>query len=244
MESSLSLYQRIMRTLEAELATRGETPGERFATEKELAERFNVSRMTVRRAVQELANKGLLYSIQGKGTFVRGPQKWEERLSPLAGLFDDRVVGENEYERLVPIFEWAKQPSELEPRLHVREDGNVFHMKRLKVANRVRLSVDHRYFASDVGEMIAGSRALFEKYPIRGAFRELGIEASGADMSLESTGAEVNEVDELSVVYGAPVLIRRITFYGADRRPLVIGWSAARGDMYRYSLYVPFAEME
>ena len=48
-------------------------PGDRLPKERELAERFAVSRMTVRQALSLLADQGRVYSVRGHGTFVAQP---------------------------------------------------------------------------------------------------------------------------------------------------------------------------
>lgn len=239
-DSTLPLYQQISRTLESDLASAEVLPNQRFATEHELVERFSVSRMTVRRAIEELVNRGLLYSVRGKGIFVREPQKLQERLSPLTGLFDDRAGGETDYGREIPVFEWTGCPERVAQTFDVSEGSPVFYMKRIKVARGVRLSVDHRYFAEDIGRRVEKQRPLFREAPIRGVFKELSIPVDGADITLEATRAGTHEINDLGLSYGDPVLVRRITIFEVPPRPLVVGWSVARGDMYQYSLYVPF----
>lgn len=239
-ESALPLYQQIRRTLESELASAEVLPNERFATEQELVERFSVSRMTVRRAVEKLVDRGLLYSVRGKGIYLREPQKLQERLSPLTGLFEDRTGAETDYEREIPIFEWAPCPGRVAETFDVAENSRVFYMRRIKVVNGVRLSIDHRYFAEDIGRRVETKRTLFREEPIRGVFKRLTIPVDGADITLEATRAGTHEIDDLGLAYGDPVLLRRITIFGVPTRPLVAGWSVARGDMYQYSLYVPF----
>jgi GntR family transcriptional regulator, N-acetylglucosamine utilization regulator len=46
-------------------------PGQQVPSEKQLCERYSVSRTTVRQAVGNLVQEGLLYHVKGKGTFVR-----------------------------------------------------------------------------------------------------------------------------------------------------------------------------
>ncbi|HIC96210.1 TPA: extracellular solute-binding protein [Candidatus Bipolaricaulota bacterium] len=67
---AVPLYRQLKEILE-ERIRRGEfRPGERLPTERELCQQFGVSRITVRQALGELANEGLLYRHQGSGTFV------------------------------------------------------------------------------------------------------------------------------------------------------------------------------
>ncbi len=65
-----SLYRRIVETLRREIREGLYPPGRQIPTEAEILQRFNVSRITVRRALQELATEGLLIGQKGRGTFV------------------------------------------------------------------------------------------------------------------------------------------------------------------------------
>jgi len=68
----VALWRQIAETLGAEVQAGRLKPGERLATELELAERFAVNRHTVRRAMATLVEQGLLRVEQGRGTFVNG----------------------------------------------------------------------------------------------------------------------------------------------------------------------------
>ncbi|HDC92410.1 MAG TPA: GntR family transcriptional regulator, partial [Candidatus Acetothermia bacterium] len=67
------LYVQIKEILEKDIRKGVFQPGERFPTERELCERFGVSRITIRQALQELVKDGLLYRHQGSGSYVTYP---------------------------------------------------------------------------------------------------------------------------------------------------------------------------
>lgn len=67
------LYAQIQRDIEISIATNQLRPGDLVPGEVELANRYGVSRVTVRQALRELVAEGLLYRVQGKGTFVAQP---------------------------------------------------------------------------------------------------------------------------------------------------------------------------
>lgn len=68
--AGVALWRQIQKVLESEIADGTWEPGARLPTEVQLAERFGVNRHTVRRALSELEDKGLLRVEQGRGTFV------------------------------------------------------------------------------------------------------------------------------------------------------------------------------
>src|ERR1700680_1895178 len=71
--NSLRLYQQVAAAIELAIAEGRYQPGQRLASERDLAEEFGVSRPTVRRAVIALEMRGLLEARQGSGVYVRQP---------------------------------------------------------------------------------------------------------------------------------------------------------------------------
>jgi GntR family transcriptional regulator, arabinose operon transcriptional repressor len=72
-ESIKPLYQTIVDRLSRELASGRYKPGQKFPSEAALVKKFNVSRITVTRAVRELQQRGLVDRVAGSGTYVRSP---------------------------------------------------------------------------------------------------------------------------------------------------------------------------
>ena len=69
-----TLYTKIEETIATEIAQGDYRPGDQLPTEDALLERFQVSRITVRRAIQNLVTRGLLEIRRGLGTFVLSPR--------------------------------------------------------------------------------------------------------------------------------------------------------------------------
>jgi GntR family transcriptional regulator len=86
--NSLPLYSQLEQLLRSQIVSRQLEAGVQLPTERELCEAYQVSRITVRRAINDLARQNLVYSIPGKGTFVSMSQM-RERLSPLSSFTDD-----------------------------------------------------------------------------------------------------------------------------------------------------------
>ena len=67
----VSLWRQIDRSLSGDISGGAWAPGERLPTEQALAQRFQVNRHTIRRAIQAMVQRGLLRVEQGRGTFVQ-----------------------------------------------------------------------------------------------------------------------------------------------------------------------------
>src|ERR1700746_2438332 len=82
------LYLRVETALASEIADGELKVGDQLPTEDSLIARFGVSRITVRRAIQNLVSRGLVEIHRGKGTFVSAPKITQE-LTELTGFVED-----------------------------------------------------------------------------------------------------------------------------------------------------------
>jgi len=87
-ESELPLYSRIEAVLTSEIVEGTLQTGDQLPTEDGLIARFGVSRITVRRAVQNLVTRGLVEIRRGKGTFV-AERRITQELTELSGFVED-----------------------------------------------------------------------------------------------------------------------------------------------------------
>nr|MDQ2827559.1 GntR family transcriptional regulator [Chloroflexota bacterium] len=86
--ASQPIYRQVIQALRERLE-RGELlPGGRAPSERELADLYDISRMTARGALRELIRDGLLYTVPGKGTFVAWP-KMQQPLNTLTSFTED-----------------------------------------------------------------------------------------------------------------------------------------------------------
>ena len=127
MKNEDALYQKIYQTLLSEIQE-GKYEHDRLPTEKELAEQFYVSRITVRNALKKLEDNGIVIRIAGKGSFVRkarqlpgGGTRIRRRVMPLVGL----VMGGYSHSFGLEIANAAIQEAEKQGiHLIVKDTGN------------------------------------------------------------------------------------------------------------------------
>ena len=101
------LYSRVETALASEIADGDLRLGDQLSTEDSLVARFGVSRITVRRAIQNLVSRGLVEIRRGKGTFVAAPKITQE-LTELSGFVEDmRALGTS----MPTISTWASAAS-------------------------------------------------------------------------------------------------------------------------------------
>lgn len=119
-------------------------PETQIPTELELCAQFNVSRMTVNKAISELSQKGILSRIAGKGTFV-ATQKHELPVTKAFDIFDEISLSGNKYSGHQLQLKVIAASAEIALQLGVREGSDVGYCKVLHFENDIPLMLEERY---------------------------------------------------------------------------------------------------
>ena len=105
-------------------------PQSRMSSENELCEAYNVSRVTVRKAIDLLVQEGYVYTIKGKGTYVKG-KYIEQPLTHFYSFREDlRSRGVSTYSTM-RHFDIVPADARLAADLNIRQDDNVFCIERI-----------------------------------------------------------------------------------------------------------------
>jgi GntR family transcriptional regulator len=123
------------------------SPGQLLPSERTLAERLNIARMTVRQAVHRLAAEGLVYQRHGQGTFVAGPKLIQSE-SLISFSEDMRARGLKPGARTVSVSVIAAGES-LAARLRVREGAPVVQLVRVRTADGVPIAIERPCLSAD-----------------------------------------------------------------------------------------------
>ncbi len=120
-------------------------PGQQIPTEQELMKQYNVSRITVRRAIQELINEKYLIKSQGKGTFVSQTRPSRE-LVKLKSFTEDCEDNHQVAKSQVLSVTVDKANKHDISRLGVSAEDKVIHITRLRFRDDVPLLIEHSYY--------------------------------------------------------------------------------------------------
>jgi GntR family transcriptional regulator len=209
-------------------------PHDLLPNERELAQQFGVSRMTLRRALKELADDGLLYAVRGQGTFIA-----EQRISKGSDLTsfseDMRARGLTPSARLISAHV-VEAPETVAYELELDPGAAVFEVVRVRLADRLPMCIEHshlpeRFFRGLLEHDLQGS--LHEI--LRTAFR---TQAVRAEQTMSAATLTSHQADLLGAKRGAAALrVQRIT---SDSRGRLIERSTSvyRGDRYDFHLTI------
>jgi GntR family transcriptional regulator len=205
--------------------------GDAIPSERLLCERFAVSRMTVRQAVDALVVEGLLQREQGRGTFV-APVRMdlEVRLSSFGEEMGRR--GMEPSSRVLAAEEVAASP-DIADALDLLPGEQVFYLHRVRLADGEPMAIEQSWLPVRLAPGLFDDGAPASIY---GELRRRGLEPDWGEDTVAATEVDTQDAELLGVRVGKAVLrLSRRTFAG--QIACVYSRSSYRAD--RYVLWVP-----
>jgi DNA-binding GntR family transcriptional regulator len=209
-------------------------PGERLPSEFDLGERFGVSRTTVRKAIANLIQQGLVTTQQGKGIFVTEKHKISFSMSNPLMYFDAALKQQGYLGRVQSLrFQRLKPTPDIIRTLQLTtKAAEVYWQEKIYYADDTPIALDMTYYPAAIGEALAAKLQRGFTYSTLVAG---GIHLQGAKVSLESVPATYELSEYLSVPLGMPLLVFHYVAYQGDRQPAVCGKILSRSDWTRYT---------
>ncbi|WP_094604103.1 HTH-type transcriptional repressor NagR [Sporomusa silvacetica DSM 10669] len=225
-------FYQLATILEKKILTGQLKAGESLPSENDLGREYELSRTTVRKCLSLLAERGLISTQQGKGTFVSRPSL--DRAEFLMGEFHTHMVqmGKEPGYRLVEV-RFRKELPEFAVELGMTAEQGILYYCRLLLADTEPVAVEHKYMLYIKGRPILENEFQYKAFSeIITIHTDILPVRSQAVLGAESVG----EFDAklLNVAQGSPVLKLQQALYASDNRPIGIGVFYYRGD--RYSL--------
>jgi DNA-binding GntR family transcriptional regulator len=205
-------HVRIRNDLLQEIESGAFTVDKRLPGEVELAERYGVTRMTVRQALATLVNDGMLVRRRGVGTFIVQGAAKRRNMSRLTGFMEDmRNDGRDVRTR---IFTQQIEPpsAELASSLQLTRGVHVIHVARLRSVDGEPVVVQHSWVPYDRAPGLWNEPLVDDS--LYATLRErYGIRLRRADQRIGAEAASGEPAELLELPVGAPLLrVERLTF--------------------------------
>jgi len=222
-----SLHARLAQGLRAAVEQGVVKPQEALPPERELAQEFAVSRITVRKALDALVAEGLLIRRQGAGTFVAG--RVEKQFAKLSSFSEDMAArGRTVSSQWMLRGEGAVTPEEALT-LGLGPGEPVFRFRRIRIADGVPMAIEHSAIpgfalvsASDVGDSLYAALETRGMRPVRALQR------------LRAVLFTAEQAELLGIEIGAPGLLIERRGFLDDGRAIEATQSWYRGDAYDF----------
>jgi GntR family transcriptional regulator len=206
--SPIPLYFQVSQHIEREIES-GKIPnGTMFVNEIQLAEQIGLSRPTMRRAMQELVDKGLIVRRRGVGTRVVQPKV--RRPLELSSLNEDLAASGQMPSTSVLEFEVVPCENNVADRLGIVAGANVTKVVRLRSAMKNPIAKMTNYLPESVGEL---SQAELEEFGLYELMRGRGIQLHSATQTVGARKATAAEARLLGEPRNAALLTMERTTY-------------------------------
>jgi len=230
---ALPLYAQVKEVLRHEIG-RSMQPGDLLATEPELEKRFNVSRITVRRALDELAAEGLVVRRQGLGTFVRERPITQELTTLLSWTTAMRQLG-YEPQTVQCEIDVVEPDDALRRMLQLDALQKVMRIWRVRHASGQPLCIMTNYLPEGVVPNLEHDGLKDDSVYATLAAQNLTLVS--VEDTVEARAATEREIELLALPAWCPLLqVTRIS-YNAANQPIDVAIVASRADRYRYTVH-------
>ena len=233
--SPIPLYHRVSSVLHQRVLDGVYSAGDRLAPEDELAAEFNVSRATIRQAVGELVNLGLLSRQQGRGTFVQETSQHAIGQVFHGSLAD--LLAETKRARFmdISIAHDEDLPTRVAESLEL-EEGRGTIVRRARTIDGRLFAYTINYLPPELGRLVT-TREL-KHGGLMHLLERRGVDIAAASQSIRAQLCDVHVAEQLGLELGAPVLFVERVLLDSDAAPVELVQTWYRGDMYVYQVHL------
>lgn len=229
--SVMPLHHQIGQRLLSQIQSGVFEPGQPLPPIQEMAASLGVSNMTVRQAVKSLCDLGVLYSKQGKGTFI-SRLKLEKDFRQILSFTEEMKSKGSKPVSKVLSFEICRGSAEVIGALRLKSEDEVIQLRRVRQANTVPMGIECSSLPLHLCPDLLSTfdphtslyKILWERY---------GIQMVVADEVVEAGLANSHEAHLLRIGVGSPVFAFTRTSYIQNGQPVEYVTATYRGDRYK-----------
>lgn len=229
--SPIPLYFQVAQELEKAITTGQLGPGAKLPNEISLADQFGLSRPTMRRAIQELVDKGLLVRKRGVGTQVVHGEV--SRPVELTSLFDDLSRDGAAPRTTLLAREVIPADEQMAQHLDIPVGKALLHLRRLRFANGEPLAIMENFLPEDLADLPEKDledRGLYQM------MRSRGIHIRVAKQRIGARTGTTEECRLLSERRGSPLLTMDRSTYDDSGRTVEWGHHVYRASQYSFAV--------
>jgi GntR family transcriptional regulator len=228
-QSKLPLYDRIQRNL-SDLIIEGRlVEGQAIPPEHELADLYGVSRLTVRRALDELVRQHWLVRKQGVGTFVAAPRVVSIAPGKFSFTEEMRAIGRKAGSRLLENRAVAAS-AVIAAHLNLASGEPVIEIKRVRLADDVPILLENSYLSQARFPALDGERSLEDGSLYKFLYDRYQVSITGMDQTLKPALLTADQAIHLDAQPGSPSIISEIVAFDDHGEPVEYSWSIASGE--------------
>jgi GntR family transcriptional regulator len=224
------LWLRAAETIREQVSEGALRPGSRLPPERDLCRRLDISRVTLRRALLQLVDEGVLKPSHGRGWYVASDERkdWPNSLESFSetaarmGLIATSVV--LRADTAMATLDEAEA-------LGVAPGALLFHLERVRMLDEVPIAIDRSIVPADLAPGLVDVD--FRTESLYSALAAAGLVLANAETTIEAREADATIAEHLRVAVGKPILVMHQTVLNPADKPLFASTISYVGDRYR-----------
>ena len=205
--------------------------GARLPPERELCQQLGISRVTLRKALNQLVEAGVLNASHGRGWYVAKKPTRREWPNTLESFSETAARMGLEPRSEVLCAEVVPATLDEAEELSIAPGTDLFRLERVRLLDQVPIALDLTKIGLAVVPGIA--KADFAAASLYSTLAEAGIEPQRADSTMEAREADATEARYLRIAEGKPLLVMHQLAFDAADRPLFASTIKYAGERYR-----------
>lgn len=236
-ESRMPLYLQLADIIRTEIKTGALKENEKLLTEMELSEKYEVSRITVRKALDILAEEELLIRKQGLGTFVSG-RRLVRNSNTLMSFSQNCIVnGQRPGTKFLSADVIKAMPNDVKL-LKIQNDEKVIRIRRLRYCDDVPVMIEENHFPRKYAFLLSEDL----NKPLYQTLSEHGVVVKQGTKRIGICYATKEEAKELGVKENEAMLFTQDSCIDDKGEPIYYGKNIINADRYSYVLQLDAAE--
>jgi GntR family transcriptional regulator len=200
-------------------------------SEREFAELFQISRMTVRQAINNLVLEGYLKRQKGRGTFV-SQKKVEQELQGMTSFTEDMLSRGMKPSSTLLSFQIIPSDKNTALDLKIKENDSVYKIKRIRLADGAPMALETAYIPVEIVPGLTEDNSNLSLYQY--IEENLSLSISEATQEIEASVADTHDAQTLGINIGDPILLIERISYLQEGIPYELVKSTFRADRYRF----------
>ncbi|MDD3173433.1 MAG: GntR family transcriptional regulator [Herbinix sp.] len=229
--SKVPLYKQLKNLIFNDIRDGKLKPNQKILTEQEWSEIYQISRMTVRKALAELVDEEVLTKKQGKGTFVQEPKITEDLSNPNSFTNLCKRNGKTSGGRTIKLVLQDATERDVKE-LQLEPDEQVIRIERIRMADDLPVLLENLFFPGHLKTILAENLDDESLYKILS--NKYGLVTGNSVMEFEISECNKYEANYLCIKTGSPLLLVREVVYDQYNRPLHRTKTLIRGDKFKY----------
>ena len=231
----MNKYEEIANELRRRIAESEYAEGEMLPDQIALAKEFNVSRMTLKKAIDIIAMEGLVFRKRGVGTFVLKSALWntsDSKIDDYTGL--SKQFPNKKVESKIILFNIVFPSKELQSLLMIEENDPVYHIKRLRIIDNKPYILEETYFVAGLVQQLTEETIYASIYEY--IQQTLGLKIGGAYRKIHADLPNELDLLELNCTESTPILEVEQVVYLTNGTPFEYSTSRSRYEARAYTI--------